>query len=243
MQWETRMTTVCDAGVYEQGVWLLRVSATLFLAAVISSTGLNKVSVEKPTEVTKINAEELAEAQVVQPVAEATANVPPEAPKAPEAPQIPAADSPPVQPGAALVRRQRAPTHTDNDNRVVRSGTTLMHHRVSAQTDARNQVVQSGTALVHRRRAGAQTGTVARVVQSGTALVHHQRAPGQRQATTPTIAGGHTLQRTPSATSATETATPTAFVRAPSVRGRGVDSGARVLRMDQKKLKTVRFTL
>lgn len=97
------MTTVCDAGVYEQGVWLLRASATLLLAALIGRTGLNKVSVQKSVEMTRVNAEAIPEAQVVNPA-------PPTAP-----PTVPAVDetqsttTPAVQTGAALMRRRIPP--------------------------------------------------------------------------------------------------------------------------------------
>ena len=180
------MTTVCDAGVYEQGVWLLRASATLLIAALIGRTGLNKISVEKSVEMTRIDGETIAEAQVVPPT--------------PTVPEVPAADAaPPVESGVALVRRRPF---------------------AQQKTTAPRALVATAAAPTIRGRNANYTAP---------------RAPG--------ILGGVTLQRTATAPQTTATA-PVAAAATPATRGRRVNSGTPLhIKMDQKTLKNVRFTL
>lgn len=133
------MTTVCDASVYEQGVWLLRASAVLLVAAII---GRGNVQKDTPKEIEMIvPAQRIQEAQAELIDAPETS--------APAAPPVPAAV---VQRGTNMLTRRKPAVKQQppQESGIQRSSAQIML-RQRGDVPRMSTIVHAGTSVVRQQ--------------------------------------------------------------------------------------------
>ena len=133
------MTTVCDVSVYEQGVWLLRASAVLLVAAII---GRGNVQKDTPKEI-----EMIVPAQRIQEAQAELINAP--EPSAPAAPSVPAAV---VQRGTnVLTRRKPAVKQQPQQESGIQRSSAQIMLRQRGDMPRMGAIVHAGTSVVRQQ--------------------------------------------------------------------------------------------
>lgn len=133
------MTTVCDVSVYEQGVWLLRASAVLLVAAII---GRGNVQKDTPKEI-----EMIVPAQRIQEAQAELINAPETS--APAAPPVPTAV---VQRGTNVLTRRKPAVKQQlpQESGIQRSSAQIML-RQRGDVHRMGAIVHAGTSVVRQQ--------------------------------------------------------------------------------------------
>lgn len=135
------MTTVCDVSVYEQGVWLLRASAVLLVAAIIGRGNVQKDTTKEIEMIVPAQRIQEAQAEVIS----APGTTAP-----PAAPPVPAAV---MQQGKnVLTRRKTAVQHQQQQQQsgIQRSSAQIML-RQRGDMSRMGVILHTGTSVVKQQ--------------------------------------------------------------------------------------------